>query len=214
MSMRNEEKKILDHALENEKNLKIALDINSAFEGNLNKKIIKDFLNKLKDFVLDKLGDPDMSQWALTNSYSLFNSPLKSEQMFGFKKKEWEDQEWKDQNDKNDKYSVVLVPGSDDACGFEICVFKHRDAPRVMPEGYLWKTLNKRFGESEKPTAWWEWHRPLHDRYRNWGTKDGLLRLRFHEDEAVKHIGQDLVNIIEVAAPIIDEHVKNPGKRS
>ena len=59
MSIRNERDIILKHALEKE-NLETALDIGFAFDD-LRKKIIVGFLNKLEEFILDRL--PDASEW-------------------------------------------------------------------------------------------------------------------------------------------------------
>ena len=81
---------ILEHALRNQENLETTLDIGFAF-SELRKRIIVGFLDKLKGFVLEKLGDPDKSKWKVNDDSddSLRNCPLEQYKAFSFGKKSW-----------------------------------------------------------------------------------------------------------------------------
>ena len=193
---------LLEHALSNQKNLEIMLNINFELDE-LRKRIITGFLDKLEEFVLDKLKPrSDSSEWEIVidaDHRNLRESPLEKCLRFGFGKNSWENQ-----------YGVALEPQQDNAGDVRIGVWRWYDeandtgAPRFEPEEL--KELNKiRPGGNNN---WWEWHYLLDAPYRDWGTKDGLVKLKFHENEALNHIGQKLVKIIEVMAPIIDARVQ------
>ena len=192
MSIRNERDIILKHALEKE-NLETALDIGFAFDD-LRKKIIVGFLNKLEEFILDRL--PDASEWKIDRS--LVDAPLDTYSFFGFKKSAW-----------NDKYRVAFQSQATDAGKVIIGVCRQYDkktetgARRI---DLLFQELNN-IREGSR-SNWWEWYHFLDDRYRDWGTKDGLMELKLHEDDAIDKLGSSLMKIITVAAPIIDEHVR------
>ena len=194
-----ENKMILEHALASEDNLKTALEINSAFNGDLDRRIFVGFLDKLEEFVLDKLRQqlPDASEWEVI-VVDLRRSPFDKSTDFSFGKRSWGTQ-----------YRVALEPKKDNACDVILGVWREENTPRFQPENLLKQALDRTIGEGNNNNdKGWEWFQHLKDPYRNWGTKDGLIRLKFHEDEAIKHIGEKLVDIIKVAAPIIDEHVQ------
>ena len=207
MSSSNESKIILKHALESKENLETALLINSAFNGDLRGQIIAGFLNELEKYVLAELKQrSDGLEWGTiidTDHRDLRDVPLKRWQRFGFGKTSWKK-----------RYGVALEPQNVSAHDVIIGVWREynettkKGAPRFQPEDRLWEILNDRIGRTGELNAWWEWYCYLDDPYRHWGTKDGLIRLKLHEDEAVRHIGQELIRIIEVAAPIIDKHVR------
>ena len=81
MSMRNEKEIIRTHALE-KGNLETALD-QAAFNGDLHGQIIAGFLNKLKEFVLDKLRQSPDRSWDVNNE-TLLDSPLPNYADFSF----------------------------------------------------------------------------------------------------------------------------------
>ena len=204
MAMRNEREIIRTHALE-KGNLEIALDINFAFNGDLHGQIIAGFLNKLKEFVLDKLRQsPDRSKWDVNNE-TLLDSPLPNYADFSFGKMSWEKQYGvglqlqqppKDNEDKTRKVIIGVWKPEDDLWPGEL-------------EERLRNKLNRRLGrEGKKPTKNWLWYYYLDDDpYGNWNGKDALIKL-YNGQKAVKDLGQKLVEIIEEAAPIIDEHVQ------
>ena len=186
---------ILEHALRNQENLETTLDIGFAF-SELRKRIIVGFLDKLKGFVLEKLGDPDKSKWKVNDDSddSLRNCPLEQYKAFSFGKKSW----------KN--HGVALESQKDG--NVIIDVWRKPSVPRFQPEDLLRKELNHsvRQGQGAPSNKYWEWYHYLDDPYRNWNTKETLIKL--YNGEAVEKLGQDLVRIIEVAEPIIDAHVQ------
>ena len=198
MAMRNEREITLAHALERE-NLGTTLDIGLAFPA-LRERIIVGFLDKLEKFVLDKLKQrPDASEWGIfieDDDHDLRKPPLKRYQYFGFGKISWKKQ-----------YGVALQPQSDNAGDVIIGIWRQYDEKTgtgVQRIDLLFQELNNI--RNGKHSDWWEWYHFLEDPYRNWNTKEALIKL--HNGEAVEHIGSKLGQIINVAAPIIDEHVR------
>ena len=198
MSSSSEREIILEYALKKE-NLGTTLDIGLAFPA-LRERIIVGFLDKLEKFVLDKLKQrPDASEWGIfieDDDHDLRKPPLKRYQYFGFGKTSWKKQ-----------YGVALQPQSDNAGDVIIGIWRQYDEKTgtgVRRIDLLFQELNNI--RNGKHSDWWEWYHFLEDLYRNWNTKEALIKL--HNGEAVEYLGQYLVNIIEVAAPIIDAHVR------
>lgn len=207
MEMENEKETILKHAQESEENLKIALDINTAFNGDLDGQIIVGFLNKLGTSVLDELRrhSDDGSEWEIgIDAYhkDLRHDPLKMYKRFGFGKKSWQK-----------RYGVALESLQVNAGDVIIGVWRvydkpgKMDEPRFSPENRLWEILNERTKRVGERDDYWEWYCYLDDPYRNWGTKDGLIELKLREDNAIRYLGSRLMEIINDVAEIIDEHV-------
>lgn len=190
MSMRNEGEIILAHALENEENLRTTLDIGLTY-NELCKQIIVDFLNNLETFVLDKLNDA--TEWEIEDD--LRKLPLKKYH-FGFRKKTWKKQ-----------YGVALEPQSGNAGDVIIGIGRQYDeiGTRGRRIDLLFQELNNKIRNGRR-SDWWEWYHFLDNSYRNWNTKEALIKL--HNGEAIEHIGKKFIEIIEVATPIIDEHVR------
>ena len=194
-----ESKMILEHALASEKNLKTTLDIGLAF-SDLKEKIIHDFLDKLEKFVLEKLQEdpsqyPNASEWIVTCE-SLRHSPLEKYKKFMFGKDMWKNQ-----------YGVALEPQGDDACGVILGVWRESDETKNIGPRFRQEDLSKLNNiRSGKTTNCYEWHYYLDLPYPNWNTKEALIKL--HDGEAVEPIGKELVEIIKVAEPIIDKHVR------
>lgn len=59
-----------------------------------------------------------------------------------------------------------------------------------------------------KSDSWWEWCRYWEDRYGNWDTKEALLN-RKYDEEAVNQLCNELILIMKVATPIIDNYVSS-----
>ena len=203
MSIRNERDIILKHALEKE-NLETALDINSAFNGKLNEEIVKGFLDKFENFVLDELQQrPDAPDKWFVNNDDLRQNPLKRDKRFSFGKESWEDH-----------HGVILAPARDGARDFAMGVWKKNDPnPIFNEEDRLREKLtdltadfaNIGMKPSEWDDKWWVWHSCLTKApYQHWNTKEALFKL--HNDaEAVRDLGSALVKIIRV----IDAHVQD-----
>ena len=192
---------IFNHALENEKNLEIVLKINSAFDDKLelHRRIIVQFLDKLEKFVLEKLRQrPDGSEWEV-NYDSLRDSPLNKNQYktFGFGKQSWGRQ-----------YTVAIEPQSHCAGDVTIGVgWEQKDTLRADQVEHIWKSLEPMFKTNDgEPTESWVWRGLLREPYTNWNTKEALIKL--YNGEAVKDLGKDFVNIIDVVEQIIDKHVQ------
>ena len=208
MSNSSERKMIVEHALENKENLEIALDINSAFKGELHGQIIIGFLNKLENFVLDELQQqrPDASkEWCINND-GLRQHPRKRDEQFSFGKVSW-----------GNRHGVILSPADYDACAFAMGVWT-KDTPKPIfnEEDRLRKKLTdqtaKFDGIKVEPTEWtdkwredkhWVWHCCLKSPYRNWNTKEALIKLQ-NDEKTVHDLGSALVKIIKA----IDEHVR------
>ena len=207
MPSSSEEEIILEHALSNQEDLDTTLDIAFAF-SELRRRIIVGFLEKLGTFVLDEFRrrSDDESEWEIViDDYhrDLRSSPLEKYLRFGFGKTSWRRQ-----------YGVALEPHKDNACDVRIGVWREYNqttkmgAPRFQPNGLLRDELNHRIrngGTNDNP--YWEWHYALDAPYRNWNTKEALIKL-YNGQKAVEDLGQYFVSIIEKAAPIIDKHVR------
>ena len=194
---------ILEHALRNQENLETTLDIGLAFLA-LRERIIVGFLDKLEKFVLDKLKQrPDASEWGIFiegDDHDLRKPPLKRYQYFGFGKQSWKKQ-----------YGVALQPQSDNARDVIIGIWRQYDEKTgtgVRRIDLLFHELNNI--RNGKHSDWWEWYHFLEDPYRNSNTKEALIKL--YNGEAVEKLGQDLVRIINLAAPIIDRHVQEASQ--
>ena len=201
MAMRNEKEITLAHALARE-NLETALDINSAFNGDLVSQIIRGFLNKLETFVLRELGQrSDGSEKWCVNNDDLRQHPLRKHKRFSLGKESW-----------GDHHGVILAPASDNACDFAMGVWKNNDPnPIFNEEDRLRKTLsdlsanfaNIGVEPSEWNDKWWMWHCCLKAPYQHWNTKEALIKLH-NDEETVRDLGSALVKIIRV----IEEHVR------
>ena len=204
MSSSDEREIIFAHALKDQEHLKTTLEISFAFPE-LRKRIIHDFLDSLEEFVLDMLGHPNESEWRfIIDEYhhDLRKSPLEKYRRFGFGKTSWRRQ-----------YGVALEPHKDSACDVRIGVWREYNqttkmgAPRFQPNGLLREELNNKIRNGgDTLNDWWEWSHFLDAPYRNWDTKEALIKL--YNGEAVRYIGDELVSIIKVAEQFIDEHVK------
>ncbi len=202
MSMQYETEIILKHALR-EENLETALDINTAFNGDLHGQIITDFLHKLEKFVLHKLSQRhDGSQWEVNNK-TLLDSPLPQYADFSFGRRSWgprcgvglQLQPPKDNEDRVRKVIIGVWKPEDDLWPSEL-------------EERLRNELNRRLGRNvNRSTRGWPWYFYLNDDpYANWNGKDALIKL-YNGHEAVEYFGQYLVDIIEGAEQFIGEHV-------
>ena len=79
MQTSEREKIIIEHVLENEKNLDVALDIISL-TPEIHSCIIKTFLGELKVFICEELDKLDMSQWKWETE--LYNNPYGEEKPY------------------------------------------------------------------------------------------------------------------------------------
>jgi len=176
---------ILEHALENENNLKMTLDIGNAYQE-LRRRIIVAFLEKLQHFVRQQLNE---SQWNLNPE--LLSNPFKKYAGFFVAKKAWAE-----------RYSVGFQADQSDARYLIVGVAKQAESlPSI--EG-LKQTLDSQIRQG-KPSAQWDWYHELKHPYFNWDNKEALIKL--YDGSAVTDLGTYLLRIVTLAAPVIDRHV-------
>ena len=209
---------MLNHILENEKDLEIARDIISTSQE-LRKLIIETFLAKLECFIRS---ERDMSQWNFKVD-SPFRLKTRDIYVFEVTKIAWQEQ-----------YSVVLVSsyqarwvniglvGKNTGEGIK----RREDVKRIIE--YLNQKLNEDFLLEEREKKCWIFEKDLkssmgwnygqwtvpekqdkpHDQ-NHWKVTDTFIKM--YTGEAVEDVGNYLLEIINVAEPVIDEWVKeNP----
>ena len=178
----NKGKIIIEHALKNEENLEMTLDI--IFAGyELRQRIINNFWGKLQDFIkqdfkkkgLDMQGD-FQGYWGTSKSEDLPQITIYIQH----------------RSEKN-KFIGIHV----DSDSFN-------NSPT---RNFLKSKLDDEWGKGDDH-GYWIW-KTSNWKYKNWQDPDTLIKM--HTGEAVEDIGNDLLKIVEVAEPVIDEWVKeNP----
>ena len=182
----NEGEIIIEHVLENEENLEVALDIISMAQE-IRERIIKTFLKNLEGFICKKL---DMSQWDLKKELG-YTSHRNISLSFGV-------------SNQNGPISILLQSYGK---YLYIGVFS---SPNIWSSmNHLSSKLKKKLekGESSK---WWIWYQPLKSpswNYKEWTNKDTLIKMHTDPDpeRVVENIGNRLLEIIEVAKPEIEK---------
>ena len=192
---------IIEHALENKKNLEMTLDI--IFAGyELRQRIVKTFLEELKGFIYKKL---NMSQWDWEtelcdnpyggNRYRIFGVYSK----FGV---------------LNESVFISLS-GNPTGNNLYIGVFTN-DTLFYKSMNHLKSRLDNEFGPGKSEASWWFWYQSLESPncwdYTDWTNKDILIKMHTDRKRVVKDIGNRLLRIIEVAKPEIKKWVQqNPS---
>ena len=189
MSNSSERKMIVEHALENKENLEIALDVGSVYDD-LRKQLIKGFATGLKECLKNHLG----IEWVCIED-GLVRDPLgpSTDNSLGFAKKSW-----------NREYGIGIQPETRENKCYKVGVYTGRENDSDFPIKYLHKRMLERTGKEGSKDIEWIWRHALNN--------DDLL-IKMYTGEAVTEFAGLIKEIIEVAAQIIDEHVKNPGKK-
>ena len=189
-------RRIIEHALENEKNLAMTLDI--IFSGpELSQRIAMKFLKELEGFVRKEL--EESRQW---DDFKLGDNPYKSHRpiIFSVSKKKWGEQ-----------YRVGIQSGYSGR-GVEIgAVFSDNHSllrdeldekleikrePNSLPGGWI-----KRLYSSD-PDNW---------NYENWCDTDTLVKMSTETGCVVKNVGEHLIKILKGSEPVIDKWIEeNP----
>lgn len=183
--MPGEEDIIIRPALKSRENLEMTLDIHFAgYE--LRKKLIKDFLIKLKECLDQHLERPE---WEFVDD-RLLEEPLRNGSRFNFAKTSW-----------NGRYPIGI-----ERCGGRTIYGVREVSEERIPS--LEKAINHAMPKAGKSDSWWEWCRYWEDRYGNWDTKEALLN-RKYDEEAVNQLCNELILIMKVATPIIDNYVSS-----
>ena len=193
------ERIITEHALKNEENLEMTLDIISMSQE-IHERIIKTFLEKLKDFICKgfickKL---DMSQWVFNKE--LYNNQGKRYRKFGVSRKALE-------------INVILEDRSTYYSDLIIGVHSEYVESQEHLRKQLNRKLNKTLEKGNGSNSWWIWYQSLKKPsddwdYIDWNNKDTLVKMHSNPDCVVKHIGNRLLEIIKVAKPVIEEWVE------
>ncbi len=187
---------IIEHALENEENLAMVLDIISVgYEPH--QQIIETFLKKLEVFI-DKKLDISQSQWKFNRE--LYDNPPGSRyRKFGV-------------SEKTKKINVILEDRSTYYSDLIIGVHsEYVESQEHLLRKHLNRKLNKTLGKGNGPNHWWIWYQSLKSSnwdYTDWNNKDTLIKMHTETDAVVQDIGKHLLRIIEVARPVIEEWVK------
>ena len=187
----NEREIIIDHVLENKENLGMALDIISMTQE-IRERIIQSFLGKLKKVICE---EPDMSQWDLETE--LCDEPYgKNSHSFGVLQEP----------------VGILLKGSATLKSLYIGVFS---SPTNELSNESMNHLRSRLDEEcgsgrswKDETEIWIWYQPLKSSnwdYADWTNKDTLIKMHTETDRVVEDIGNNLLRIIEVAKPVIEE---------
>ena len=217
------ERIIIEHALENEKNLAMVLDI--IFAGpELRQRIIKPFLKQLQCFIEKEL---DMSQWDFEwgdkfkdDPSIIFKDPYRNEDsiIFRVSKETW--------REKGGPQYSVGIRSRHEGKAVEIGAFFNVDnrnvdnrslrdeldekleinrEPNNLPDGWI-----KRLYSSD-PNGWNYKNDPDSWNYANWRDTDTLVKMSTETDRVVNVVGEHLIDILKGAEPVIDEWVKeNP----
>lgn len=179
----SERKMIVAHALENKENLKMALDVGSVYDD-LRKQLITGFSTQLKECLESHL---DMTEWKCIDDGAVEN-PLgpPNNNSLGFAKESW-----------NGEYGIGIQPEKQ---GTIICgVYCGEQNSGGFPIKDLEERLLKRTGKMGSSDTYWIWRHTLNN--------DDLL-IKMYTGEAVTEFAELIKEIIEVAAPVIDKHVK------
>ena len=177
---------IIRHALERRENLEMTLGIHFAGDE-LCKRLIKDFLMKLRNYLDEHLEKP---QWKFVDD-GLLKEPLRT-RSFAFAKTSW-----------NGKYSITIQRYQ--GC-IEYGVAKGKESQERIPD--LERILNDAMPHAGKWHSCWEWRRYWEGRYGDWNTKEALLNIKY-DGEAVNQLCKDLITIMNAATPIIDNYVSS-----
>ena len=206
------ERMIIEHALENEKNLEMTLDIISAGDE-LRERIIKPFLKELQVFICKKLdmSQLDMSQWEWETE--LYDKPFEGNKYHSFGIKF--DQEPFDQEPFDQEPIVISLLGNPTGNNLDIYIAVLTTNQLFHKSRDLRCKLDKTFGKGDEPNEQWKrwfWSQPLKPSYADWYSKGTLIEMRTETDRVVKDIGKRLLEIIKVAKPEIEKWVKqNPS---
>ena len=173
---------ILDYALSNSENLRIALLICEQY-SNLRRVIVDKFEQQVCEELRQRCG----KEWQIDP-----RSFFKAEEGIRLLKPAWKG-----------KFDICVAADSSDATDIFVGV-KNYFSSNQGKDGRLFCELNKHFRQGKVGSSW-EWYAYL-EQYRDWNSADILVAL--HDDRAVvDEIVYQLCRIQTVSEPIIDEYV-------
>lgn len=184
MGSTGEREIILKYVFQDGDNLRIALQIGSAFDD-IRKKIIGDFLGELEKALRASLDD----EWVINNALGedIFGrcKPL------GIFKKSW-----------GGDYSIGFEAEYYFARRFYMGVSKdNKIAP--IDGGKLKKMLDEKYRPGLASDTW-EWSVYLEGDFLNWDNEAVLMQM-YKKDEAVSYLTKNILKIKEISSPVIDE---------
>ena len=179
---------IIDHALENEKNLEMTMDI--IFAGyELRLRIVKTFLKRLEAFI--RLNKP---KWIFEEIDDPFRQGPRT--IFIFSKKAWQGQ-----------YGIGLR--SRYGTGL-VAIGVHKAGENTPSIEDLKSELDEKFeiGTSDSDWVWLPEDYLSNWEYKEWKTD---VHIKMYNKKAVEDIGNYLLEIVKVAEPVIDKWIEeNP----
>ncbi len=185
--MLNSEEKdiIIDFALQNEDNFKIAINIGLSFDK-IRKIVILDFLDSLEKALKNSLN----GEWTVENEIK--------ENVF---------QHWRGlyiyKNSWNKKYKIGFESQSHNAKGFIIGIVKDETIPTI--EG-LKEQLDDKYRKG-LVSAYWSWYQYLDYPYQNWDNEEVLMKMKLYTSESVEYFKNNIFQIKDIATQSIDSQV-------
>jgi hypothetical protein len=184
MGSAGEREIILKYVFQDGDNLRIALQIGSAFDD-IRKKIIGDFLGELEKALRASLDD----EWVINNA--LREDIFGRYKPLGISKKSW-----------GGDYSIKFEAQNYFARRFYMGVSKDNKIPPI-DGGKLKKMLDEKYRPGLASDTW-EWYVYLEGDFLNWDNEAVLMQM-YKKDEAVSYLTQNILKIKDVSSPVIDE---------
>ena len=189
----NEAELIVEHALQNESNLVLAVKISEAYPR-LREEVIRRVLGRLRVEMRTTLG----TSWVVEIEENEGSSPY-----LYIKGQTW-------------PADVMIGIGSDNGCRTWVYVWVMKCSATLANallddelKGVLEKFLNKPWKSS--PSSLWH----VLDKYRDWGVGDTLVEI-YRASDAMDYVRALLLEIHGIVAPIIDRALfeRQPGSNS
>ncbi|MFA6850234.1 MAG: hypothetical protein WCS30_07760 [Selenomonadaceae bacterium] len=178
---------IVEHALLNEDNLLLSLEMFEAFEEVMNR-LISEFLKDLEIELLLSLG----SEWTIENR---FEDNTFKKWTFGIQKKEWQG-----------NYIIGINPENGKLRNFTFYTWRD-EAIFKSPITEVTKMLNENYRKG-RTYQLNDWYQSVDKDYLNWMEADTLRRL-YHKKEFVAYFKEQFLLLKDIVEPIIDKKMKN-----
>lgn len=186
------EKMIAGHACMTEENFLTAVSVAKAYETIIYT-VVTDFLSGLKMQLSESLGD----DWVIEDNVK--ERGVLKKWSFWLYKKAWE---------KSDEVCAYEIGFFADALELKSMHFYAMRCAEIFPEKIesVYHALNEQYkiGRNNGYSEWYRYADPL---YLNW-TEEATLKLLYNKKNMTEYFRQNLLKIIEIVAPIIDEKLK------